>query len=320
MSRIYSALKVLDEARAARLGAPPSDATPKIATPAVSSVAVMEREPEPEPEPEPAAAEPKRTVIQFPSAPTCEPDAEYRTVSLRVAEGPLLPFDGSDPRTAEQYRLIRTNLMLHPSRPKMIAVSSASPGDGKTVTTVNLSAALALKSESTVIMVDGDMRQKKLAISLGIKAEPGLADVLRGTCRLDEAIVRIEEMPNLLVLPSGSTTANPAELLDSPEWKALTTRLRALFSYVVIDTTPVAAVADFQLVQQASDGVLLVLRPDHTKRSIFQRALQNVPSQKLLGTVLNAVPDWFLCNTRENDYYYTEGHEGAPKGSKSSKK
>jgi capsular exopolysaccharide synthesis family protein len=308
MSRIYSALKVLDEARAARLGSQAVNGAAKTPAPPPSSVGVLE--------PEASTEQPKKTVIEFPQSSSCEPDAEYRTVSLCVAQGPLFPFDGSDPRTAEQYRLIRTNLMMHASRPKMIAVSSASPGDGKTVTTVNLSAALALKSESTVIMVDGDMRQKKLATSLGIKTEPGLADVLRGTCRLDEAIVRIAEMPNLLVLPSGSTTANPAELLDSPEWKALTTRLRALFSYVVIDTTPVAAVADFQLVQQASDGVLLVLRPDHTKRSIFQRALQNVASEKLLGTILNAVPDWFLCNTRENDYYYTEAQQTGRTGSK----
>jgi capsular exopolysaccharide synthesis family protein len=298
MSRFYSVLKVLDESRASHLGASAVDANVPVQETLLAGVGVIEPERESTEEPTP----------EIDPRPDRDSFSEYRTVGLRVAKGPLLPFDGSNARTAEQYRLIRTNLMLHSARPKMIAVSSATPGDGKTVTTVNLSAALALKSESTVIMVDGDMRQKKLANCLGIRAEPGLADVLRGTCRLDEAIVRIEEMPNLLILPSGSTTANPAELLDSPEWKALTTRLRALFTYVIIDTTPVAAVADFQLVQQASDGVLLVLRPDHTRRTIFQRALQTVAPNKLLGTVLNAVPDWFLCNTRENDYYYTEAN------------
>lgn len=298
MTRIFSALSVVEHEIVSRLGVPGKQemVTPE-APPAVNILALKApRLPGSKPALEVARRAPR------------ELSSEYRSATLRVANGPLLPFDGSDPRTAEQYRLLRTNLLLHPAHPKMIAVSSATPGDGKTVTTVNLSAALALKNESTVIMVDGDMRQKKLANSLGLRAEPGLSDVLRGMCPLNDAIVRIEEMPNLFLLPSGSTTGNPAELLDSPEWKALTTRLRALFAYVVIDTTPVAAVADFQLVQQASDGVILVLRPDHTKRSIFERALQTVQPEKLLGTVLNAVPDWFLCNTRENDYYYTEGN------------
>ena len=265
MSRIYSALKVLDEKRASRLGASAgSETTPVRYEPSIA-VEVLE----PPKEPASVTTEPEGDAL-----------SEYRTVSLRVANGPLFPFDGTDPRTAEQYRLVRMNHAA-PGSSQDDRRFQRDSRDWKSVTTVNLSAVLALKSESTVIMVDADMRQKKLATSLGIKAEPGLADVLRGTCRLDEAIVRIEEMPNLLVLPSGSTTANPAELLDSPEWKRLTTRLRALFSYVIIDTTPVAAVADFQLVQQASDGVLLVLRPDHTKRSIFQRALQTVAPDKL---------------------------------------
>ncbi len=232
--------------------------------------------------------------------------ANYRTVKLDLASGPLFPFDGTDSRTAEQYRMLRTNILLHPARPKVIAISSASPGDGKTVTSVNLAGTLALKTDASVLLVDGDLRQCKIAASLGIPASPGLTEALRGKCTLEEAIVRLEEIPSLCVLPCGETGGNPAELLDSMQWKRITDRLRASFSYVIIDTTPVAAVADFQLVQQASDAVLLVLRPDHTKRSLFHKALETVSKEKLLGTLLNAVPDWFLWGNRDNDYYYTQ--------------
>src|SRR5271165_2081564 len=62
----------------------------------------------------------------------------YRAVALHLPVGPLFPFDGTDTRRAEQYRMLRTNILLHPARPKMIAVSSANPGDGKTVTSINL--------------------------------------------------------------------------------------------------------------------------------------------------------------------------------------
>jgi len=230
----------------------------------------------------------------------------YRTVTLNLATGPLCPFDGSDSRTAEQYRMLRTNILLHPARPKIIAISSASPGDGKTVTSINLAGTLSLKTGASVLLVDGDLRQCKIAASLGIPVSPGLTEALRGKCSLEEAIVRVEEIPNLHVLPCGETGGNPAELLDSMQWKRISDRLRASFSYVIIDTTPVAAVADFQLVQQVSDSVLLVLRPDHTKRSLFHKALETVPKEKLLGTLLNAVPDWFLWGNRDNDYYYTQ--------------
>ena len=240
-----------------------------------------------------------------PAPPDVRP-ANYRTVSLHLPTGPLFPFDGSDSRTAEQYRMLRTNILLHPACPKIIAISSASPGDGKTVTSINLAGTLALKNDSSVLLVDADLRQCRIATSLGIPASPGLTEVLREKCSLDEAIVRVEEIPSLHVLPCGEVGGNPAELLDSSQWKRIVTSLRANFSYVIIDTTPVAAVADFQLVQQASDAVLLVLRPDHTKRSLFQKALETVPKEKLLGTMLNAVPDWFLWGNRDNDYYYAQ--------------
>ena len=230
----------------------------------------------------------------------------YRTVTLHVADGPLFPFDGTDSRTAEQYRMLRTNILLHPARPKIIAISSASPGDGKTVTSINLAGTLALKTDAKVLLVDADLRQCRIATSLGIPASPGLTEVLRDKCSLNEAIVRVDEMPNLSVLPCGEVGGNPAELLDSVQWKRIVDQIRVDFSYVIIDTTPVAAVADFQLVQQASDAVLLVLRPDHTKRSLFHKALATVPKEKLLGTLLNAVPDWCLWGNRDNDYYYAQ--------------
>ncbi len=244
------------------------------------------------------------------AASEAEEEFSYRTVNLNIAAGPLIPFDESNPRIAEQYRVLRTNILLHSARPRVIAISSGSLGDGKTVTSINLAGILALKSDANVLLVDADLRQCKVATSLGIPSSPGLADVLQDRCSLEEAIVQVEEIPNLLVLPAGEATGNPAELLDSVPWKRAIMTLRAHFSYTIVDTTPVTAVADFQLVQQVCDAVLFVLRPDHTKRSLLEKALSAVPKEKLLGTVLNAVPDWFLWNIRES--YYASKDETEP--------
>ena len=250
------------------------------------------------------------SAVRGSAPPNAEEESSYRSVHLNIAHGPLIPFDGSNLRIAEQYRLLRTNILLHSARPRVIAISSGSLGDGKTVTSINLAGTLALRSDAKVLLVDGDLRQCKIATSLGIPSSPGLADVIQERCSLDEAIVQVEEIPNLLVLPAGEAKGNPAELLDSLQWKKATMTLRANFSFTIIDTTPVTAVADFQLVQQVSDGVLFVLRPDHTKRSLLKKALSAVPKEKLLGTVLNAVPDWFLWNIRES--YYASKDEMEP--------
>ena len=236
---------------------------------------------------------------------------EYRAVPLRVqAHVPIIAFDGSVGQAAEQYRILRTNILQHPKQPAMIAISSADPGDGKTVTAINTAAILAMKSDYRVLLIDADLRRCSVAPALGIDSSPGLVGVLGGKCSLEDAIVRIEQLPNLHVLPSGPLCANPVELLDSAYCNSLIQRVRHRFDFIVVDTTPTAAVADFKLVLQFCDGVLLVVRPDHTNRDSFLRALQIEPQEKFLGTVLNGSEEWFLWKGQGNYmHYYTQKRE-----------
>jgi capsular exopolysaccharide synthesis family protein len=199
--------------------------------------------------------------------------------------------------------MLRTNLVQHPAQPHVLAISSATSGDGKSTTTINLGGTFALKSESNVLIIDADLRRCSVAASLGLEVGRGLTDVLRGECAVDDAIVRLDQMPNLHVLASRRSTTNPAELLDSPAWKNLIQDLRERFSYILIDTTPMQAVADFKLVQQVVDGVVMVVRPDHTSRPALERALTTA-DDKLLGLVVNAYEDWFLFDSSHNYGYY----------------
>ncbi len=240
-------------------------------------------------------------------APLWEPGNGIRTLPLQVPQLlPVLPYDGkvADWSVSEQYRIIRTRILQNPRRPAMMVVSSPGPGDGKSVTAVNLAGVFALKSAANVLLVDGDVRRSTIHSQIGLSQSPGLAEVLEQSAMLEEALIHTQQFPNLYVLTAGKRHANPAELLDSPQWVDLCKQLRKLFAYIIIDSPPMAAVADYDLIQEQCDGVVLVVRPDHTRRDLCFKALETIPQQKLIGVVVNCVDNWFLSRTGYQDSYY----------------
>lgn len=228
------------------------------------------------------------------------------TQSIPIQPGsPMLPFHGSGERAAEQYRIIRNKILHHPEEPRVLLVSSPMPGDGKTISALNLAGALALQQGARVLLVDCDFRRGSLSKLLGIKATPGLGEILRGETAIEASLVRIEQFPNLYVMPPGDAAPNPSELLSTPAWHAIQECFRREFAFVVLDAPPVGTVADYDLLQLACDGVVLVVRPDHTNRQLWGKALETVPAAKQLGVVLNCVEEWFLWKT--HGYYYYSG-------------
>ena len=217
---------------------------------------------------------------------------------------PLFPFEDSHSAAAEQYRIIRTKVLHHPRQPRLIVVSSASIGDGKTVTSINIAASIALRADRNVLLVDADLRRPRVAAALEIPISPGLSEVVAGRISLESAVVRAEQFPNLYILPAGDQEQNPADLLDSGRWRSLVEQMRARFDMIVVDATPVSVVADYELMQLVSDGIILVIRPGHTNRTACARVLETVPKEKLLGVVLNFLKEtWFW---KPNSYYRYE--------------
>jgi protein-tyrosine kinase len=220
-----------------------------------------------------------------------------RKISLRLPQrSPALPFGDDHWLANEQYRILRTRLLQHIKRPQVILVSSAGSGDGKSITAINLAGVLSLRSESRVLLVDGDFRKPNVHLQLGIPESPGLADVLEGRCDPPEAILATEEFPNLFLMAAGKAVDNPAELLQSSRWRSTAVWLKTQFRYVILDSPPIATLADFDLLQSASDGVLVVVRQDYTSRVACKSALEAVSKDKLLGVVLNCVTNWFVSN------------------------
>ena len=248
------------------------------------------------------------------SAPELPPSGwkrQVRVVSGHVPAGsPLLPFDGRDPRSSEHYRIIRTKILQDPRPLRVLAVTSPQIGDGKSVSAVNIAAALALADDVSVLLVDADFRRSTLHRHLALPASPGLADVLAGECSLEQAVVRVDSLtPGFYFLPAGRRGRNPAELLTSDRWAHCAAELHREFDFTIIDTPPIGVVADHELVQATSDGVILVVRPDHTSRRRCYAALQSIPKERLVGVVTNCVPDWFMTKSLYHDYeYYGERH------------
>jgi len=244
---------------------------------------------------------------------------EARRVSFRISEGsPLLSPRQEDRRAAEQYRIIRTRIFHHLPGSSITVISSPGMGDGKTVTAVNLAAALAHKSEDKVILIDADLRLSKVHERLGISKGPGLAEVLSGACRLEDAMLQVEQLPNFYVLPAGHAEANPTELLDSSNWRALLARLRSEFQRTIVDSPPAEAVADFDLIAPHCDGVVLVVRPNHTSRPALTSALAKLKG-KLTGVLINDVEDWFLWKRESSSYRYYENGSRMKAGARTAK-
>jgi protein-tyrosine kinase len=229
-----------------------------------------------------------------------------RSVTINLESGsPILPFNGRGDRAAEQYRIIRTKISHHPGQPRIVLVSSPMPGDGKTISAINLAAALSLQENQRVLLLDCDFRRSSATKLLGLAAAPGLGEVLRDEANLEAALVRINQFPNLYVLPPGITSPGPAELLASDRWQSFIDLCSSEFRFVVIDAPPIGAVAEYELLQRACDGIVLVVRQDHTNRQLWRRALETVPKEKQLGVILNCAREWFLWKT--HSYYYYSG-------------
>jgi len=263
----------------------------------------------------PGATNPDRAPVETAERGVADLDSRIRTLPLKLPpKSPILPFDGSNERAGEQYRLVRTNILQNPDEPRVLVISSCGSGDGKTISAVNTAGALAMKKETPVLLMDADLRNPSLAPILGLPNEPGLADVLFGNCRLEDAIVQTEQFPNLYVLPAGKHRRNPAELLDSANWRQLCAIVRNSFRFVLIDTPPISAVADYDLVQAIGDGVIFVARPDHSNRSLCLVALEKVKATgKLTGVLINCAESWFLYK-RYGRYPYPYSYRSRGEG------
>jgi capsular exopolysaccharide synthesis family protein len=189
---------------------------------------------------------------------------------------------------AEAFRVLRTNIDISQAdQPlKTILVTSAGVGDGKTSVAANLALSIAQR-EKVVILVDVDLRRPSVHEFFELPNDRGLVDLLSD----DVAISDVLQFKKVAVLPSGGTPDNPTELLSSEKMDQLLTKLEKAADVVIIDGPPFL-VADAMVMAAKVDGVLLVVRPGHTSRSLAIGAAEQLKRSgaRLIGVVLNRIP------------------------------
>ena len=189
---------------------------------------------------------------------------------------------------SEAYRALRTALLLSSARElRVVVVTSAVPGEGKTSTAANLAVVLSQLGKQ-VLLVDGDLRKPRLHEVFKASNRSGLVNVLTGSAEPEKTIFRTE-IPNLFFTPSGPTPPNPSELLSSERMRDFVNLARSRFDIVLIDSAPVLAVTDSTLLGSMSDGVVLCLCVGYVLRQDARacRDRLGMADVRILGAVLN---------------------------------
>ena len=212
----------------------------------------------------------------------------------------LLNSEEPMPVLLENFRMLRTQLVLSMPNAKhcAIAITSSQPHEGKSTVAANLALALALNGKK-VILLDADLRRPQGHALFDVPNATGFSSVVAGLATLDESLVAVAE--NLQLLPAGPMPPNPPEMLDSPGARELIQTLQERCDILLIDTPPTPFMADAQIVATMANGVIFVLSTKDARRYGVERALELLESTgtRLLGVVLNK-------QDAESSVYYSD--------------
>jgi protein-tyrosine kinase len=201
----------------------------------------------------------------------------------------LIDSSSVDPALVEQFR--RLAATLHQAQItsglKVVMVTSAEPGDGKTMTSVNLSLVLSSSYGRRVLLMDADLRRPSIQTLSQMPDAPGLIDVLRANGDQKLPIVPLTE--NLVLLPAGKPQSDPMEALTSPRMERILDEAAERFDWVVVDAPPVRPIADASLLAKRVGAIVFVVRAGRTSYAAALKAVETVGRERILGIVLNGV-------------------------------
>jgi polysaccharide chain length determinant protein (PEP-CTERM system associated) len=196
----------------------------------------------------------------------------------------------SDPQSiaSQQYGILTLKVQRWREQTggRVLVLTSAAGGEGKSLTALNLSLALASSLEGRVLLVDCDLRRPQVHERLGLKDPSGFSDLLAVTDR--DVSPYISKIGNLHVMTGGAQLSEPVGL-SSRRTREILARLREEYQLIVLDSPPIVPIADSHFLAAQADGVILVIRARQTRRELLQRAVESLGATNILGVVLNDV-------------------------------
>jgi protein-tyrosine kinase len=188
------------------------------------------------------------------------------------------------------YKILRTQI-LQRTKPKgwnTVMITSTRPGEGKTLTAINLALTIAKAYNQTVLLVDCDLRQQKIYQYLGLHSDKGIVNYMLNGHQLNELIIW-PKVEKLTLVSGGRTVSESAELLGSPRMKELVAEMKARYEdrYIIFDTPPLLSGDDALAFSPLVDGIVMVVQEGKTPIKEVQKAFGLIPKEKFLGFVLN---------------------------------
>ncbi len=230
-------------------------------------------------------------------------------------DGRLAP-EGLAQQTEEEFRRIKWPVLnaitrregVAPAVNNIVLVTSAIPGEGKTFNALNLALSIARERDLDVLLVDGDVAQPSLSASVGLAGRPGVTDLLRDPRLAVEDVTYSTNIVGLYLLPAGARHENAPELLSSARMETVAAELsqRMTPGVVVIDSPPILATNEAQVLTRYAGQVLLVVRADSTEQRVVTEALSLIDRNRPVSAILNRIEP-SLVSRYYNHYYYGYG-------------
>ncbi len=212
---------------------------------------------------------------------------------------------------AEQFKMLKTNIMFpakgeQPAR--VIMITSAVPGEGKTFVASNLAISMAQNIDNHVLLIDCDLRLPSIHSRFGLGEPPGLSEYLSKDADLS-SLLQKTEMEKLTILPGGAPPSNPYELLSSKQMSAFIKEVKTRYSdrYIIIDTAPPQLTAEGNALSRLVDGIILVVNFERTGREAVLALVNALGKERILGVVPNRfnqmVSGYYSGYNKYENYY-----------------